>query len=320
VFVKSGIWGLILLFMATPLPARETLFHFPVGCHPNHDCYIFHYVDHDPTSGFQDFAGGRMTSDGHKGTDIAVATYEKMRQKIPVLAAADGVVKSTRDGERDRYRNDGAVTPPGKECGNGVAITHRENYRTHYCHMMKDSVCVVPGQEVHAGQRIGFLGSSGRADFPHLHFAIYHKDQVMDPFASQLWTPPIQYKPYGLIDMGLHHNPLTVREVLDIPPRRHTFSCQDPAMAAWVRVFGVLKGDRERFIFYRNNGEIYRTPMEKTLKKSFKEWFSFSGYRLQSESCPALKGKWRVVYELKRSGDEWEVLGSRTFTLGLSAP
>jgi len=150
--------------------AQEFILKFPVDCQLNRDCYIFHYVDRDPTSGFADFKGGRLTFDGHKGTDIAVKTYEQMRQRIAVLAAAEGVVLRVRDGEIDYQRNQGDIVK-GRECGNGLILSHKWGYKSQYCHLLNNSIVVKPGEKVSTGQVLGFLGSSGKADFPHLHFA-----------------------------------------------------------------------------------------------------------------------------------------------------
>ena len=303
---------IIAILYDTGVLAQEFVLKFPVDCQLNHDCYIFHYVDRDPTSGFADFKGGRLTYDGHKGTDIAVKTYEQMRQRIAVLAAADGVVLRIRDGEIDNYRNQGTIVK-GRECGNGLILLHKRGYKSQYCHLLNNSIVVKPGEKVFTGQVLGFLGSSGKADFPHLHFALYLNDHIVDPFDPNLWNPPVAYKPLGLIDMGLHNRNLELHDVLDIPPRRHMFSWHDSKIVVWVRVYGVLKGDVQRFIFYQPNGQIYHSPIERTIEKSYKEYFAFLGFKIKGKFKSLLKGKWKAVYQLKRSSNPWKILGEKTF-------
>jgi hypothetical protein len=162
---------------------------------------------------------------------------------------------------------------------------------------------------------LGFVGSSGKADFPHLHFALNLNDHIVDPFEPNLWNPPIGYKSFGLIDMGLHNRTLEQYDVLDTPPRRHIFSWNDPKIVVWVRVYGVLKGDRQRFVFYQPNGEIYHSPIERIIEQSYKEYFAFLGYKIKGKFESLLKGKWKAVYQIKKSNKPWKTLGEQTFFL-----
>ena len=54
-----------------------------------------------------------------------------------------------------------------------VAIDHGQGVVSFYIHMQK--VLVKAGQQVKAGEQIGMVGSTGRANGPHLHFSIYCK-------------------------------------------------------------------------------------------------------------------------------------------------
>lgn len=312
-------WSLgILIFLIvghwTVVFAEKIQLIFPVACELSHDCYINHYVDRDPSPGFKDFTGGRLSYDAHKGTDIAISTYARMRSKVAVLAAADGNVINVRDGEKDRFRHEGGY-PEGKECGNGIVIKHQGGYKTQYCHLLEGSVKVAPGQQVKAGDILGYVGSSGNSDFPHLHIQLYANDKIVDPFDPNLWVSPIPYKPFGLIDMGMDIKTLKMKDVLDVAPRRLSFTLEDPLMVAWVRIFGVQAEDQQRFTFYQPNGKIYRSPVVKKFTKPFKEWFAFAGYHIAGRMKPSLQGQWKVTYELKRGVQPWKLLGSYNFDL-----
>lgn len=59
----------------------------------------------------------------------------------------------------------------GDWAGNHVAIKHGDGMTTMSSHM--SSVAVRAGQTVRAGQIIGYVGATGRAFGPHLHFELY---------------------------------------------------------------------------------------------------------------------------------------------------
>jgi murein DD-endopeptidase MepM/ murein hydrolase activator NlpD len=59
----------------------------------------------------------------------------------------------------------------GNWAGNHVAIRHAGGYTTMSSHM--SSMTVSAGQQVEAGQVIGFVGQTGRAFGAHLHFEVY---------------------------------------------------------------------------------------------------------------------------------------------------
>jgi lysostaphin len=63
--------------------------------------------------------------------------------------------------------------------GNVVCIDHGQGVVSFYLHMQKMLVKV--GQVVKAGQQIGNVGQSGRANGPHLHFSLYVNQVATDP-------------------------------------------------------------------------------------------------------------------------------------------
>lgn len=66
--------------------------------------------------------------------------------------------------------------------GNTVAIDHGQGVVSFYIHMQK--VKVKEGQLVKAGEKIGTIGQTGRANGPHLHFSIYCNKVASNPW---LW-------------------------------------------------------------------------------------------------------------------------------------
>jgi murein DD-endopeptidase MepM/ murein hydrolase activator NlpD len=130
------------------------------------------YVDLDPSEGgFQDWNWGGYSYDGHRGIDALIGTFEHQFIGVPIFAALDGIVYSTHDGEPDQN----TVWNPDTT-SNYVGIDHGEGRYANYLHMKQGSVLVEVGQEVKAGEQIGFVASSGYSNWPHLHFESWNYD------------------------------------------------------------------------------------------------------------------------------------------------
>lgn len=89
----------------------------------------------------------------HSGTDIAVP------EGTPILAAADGTVTIAN-----------ALDSWGGSYGYHVKLDHGGGLTTLYAHC--SSICVTAGQQVKAGEVIAYVGHTGRATGPHLHFEV----------------------------------------------------------------------------------------------------------------------------------------------------
>jgi len=63
--------------------------------------------------------------------------------------------------------------------GNLVVITHRLGFESWYAHMSRIAATV--GESVVGGQTIGYVGATGRATGPHLHFEVRHFGTPVDP-------------------------------------------------------------------------------------------------------------------------------------------
>jgi len=90
---------------------------------------------------------------GWNGIDLGAA------RGTPVYAAAGGVVIISRS---NGWWNGGY--------GNYVVITHNNGSQTLYSHLR--SAIISFGQNVSRGQLIGYVGATGRATGPHLHFEV----------------------------------------------------------------------------------------------------------------------------------------------------
>jgi murein DD-endopeptidase MepM/ murein hydrolase activator NlpD len=108
----------------------------------------FGYRD-DPFTGNREF---------HPGIDIS-APYGK-----EVVAPADGLTVFA--GRRFGY-------------GKLVVLEHKFGISTRYGHL--DRIVVKNGQKLKKGETIGYVGSTGRATGPHLHYEVRLNDQPLNP-------------------------------------------------------------------------------------------------------------------------------------------
>jgi len=123
----------------------------------------------------------------HEGIDYGAPTG------TPVWAVGDGQVKQAG-------WNGG--------CGKSVTLKHRNGYETVYCHL--SGVAVSAGKPVSQKQIIGFVGQTGMATGPHLHYAVKRGGVFMNPL--QLKVPrdsPIP--PAGMEDFRAKIAPLRAR-------------------------------------------------------------------------------------------------------------
>jgi murein DD-endopeptidase MepM/ murein hydrolase activator NlpD len=95
------------------------------------------------------------------------------------------------------------------EGGNGVRIRHNSAYQTTYLHLSRFEKGLRKGMKVEQGQVIGYVGSTGLATGPHLHFELAHNGKVMDPlqqkFPSEDPIPPArlaEFKTYAAGVLG----------------------------------------------------------------------------------------------------------------------
>ena len=70
--------------------------------------------------------------------------------------------------------------------GRRVELQHANNYVTTYSHMSGFARGIAPGVRVTQGQVIGYLGQSGLATGPHLHYEVIVNGRFVDPMAIKL--------------------------------------------------------------------------------------------------------------------------------------
>jgi murein DD-endopeptidase MepM/ murein hydrolase activator NlpD len=95
----------------------------------------------------------------HEGMDFTAKTG------TPIYATGDGVVKNA-DNSLSGF-------------GNHIEITHGFGYLTLYGHLSKYKIHA--GQRVKRGDVIGYVGSTGRSEAPHLHYEVHKDGKVVNP-------------------------------------------------------------------------------------------------------------------------------------------
>lgn len=114
--------------------------------------------------GVRRYHNGKYSGNYHKGVDL------KSPQSRPIRAIQAGKIM--------------IATTKFRLHGGTVGIDHGEGVASIYIHQSK--VAVKPGDVVQAGQIIGYVGSTGFAMGPHLHWGLYVNGVPVDP---NIWVP-----------------------------------------------------------------------------------------------------------------------------------
>jgi murein DD-endopeptidase MepM/ murein hydrolase activator NlpD len=96
----------------------------------------------------------------HKGVDFAAPSG------TAIYAAGDGVV--VREGRVSGY-------------GNYIEIEHNPQYATAYGHLSAFARGLHQGERVRQGDIIGYVGMTGTATGPHLHYEVHYQGAQVDP-------------------------------------------------------------------------------------------------------------------------------------------
>jgi murein DD-endopeptidase MepM/ murein hydrolase activator NlpD len=260
---------------------------------------------------------GRLTGDGHAGTDLAIRSLAEMRRGVAVLAAAEGRVAAVRDGMADRSVDAaGRATIQGRECGNGVLVEHGQGWQTQYCHLRKGSLAVRPGDVVAAGQKLGLVGLSGETSYPHLHLSVRRGGQEVDPFrgleggpacglgTAPLWAPEVlerlAYRPLLLTDAGLTDARPDWVEVQEGGHAAATLPATAPLLALWLEAFALEPGDLLNFFVTGPAGEEVLAERRAEAKGQARA-FRFVGRKAPAGGWPPGRYLGRVT--LERAGE-----------------
>jgi len=103
-----------------------------------------------------------------------------------------GVDYSAPHGTAVKATSDGVVEFVGRQNGYGnfIVLRHRDNYTTAYGHLSRFAAGLKPGTAISQGETIGYVGSTGWATGPHLHYEFRVNDVQHDPLTVTLPDAP----------------------------------------------------------------------------------------------------------------------------------
>ncbi len=271
-------------------------FGFPVDCQYGEDCIIQNYVAWGGETP-RDYQCGLLTYPTHKGTDVRILDRATMARGVRIFAAADGVVRGTRDGMADL----GApgidkARREGRECGNGVFITHANGWSSQYCHMKQGSIAVRQGDTVRAGTVLGEVGLSGNTEFPHLHFVVRQNDQVVDPFVgpggrpvcegasgSPVWRADVAqrltYEPVRIFHTGFSGTPVSLESINADTTSPAALPAESSVFLFWTRLIGLAPQYRVRMTVTGPDGATLIDTWLDPVDRHKAQWVSWTGRR-----------------------------------------
>lgn len=115
-------------------------------------------------------------------------TTARLHPVLNVLRAHKGVDYAAPVGTRVRATADGVVRFVGVKGGYGkvVMLEHRNAYSTLYAHLSGFGDRLRPGQRVEQGDVIGYVGMSGLASGPHLHYEFLVNGVHKNPLSESI--------------------------------------------------------------------------------------------------------------------------------------
>ncbi|MDQ6436199.1 M23 family metallopeptidase [Mesorhizobium sp. LHD-90] len=288
-----------LAFVSPRIGLADEGLGLPADCKPGQNCFVQQFADMDAGPGVADPFCGTATYDGHDGIDLRVRSMADVKQGIAVTAVADGAVDGLRDGVPDRLvitEADRAAVA-GIDCGNGVLLDHGGGMQTQYCHMRQGSVTVNKGDQVKRGEKLGEIGASGMAAFPHVHLTARKEGKPIDPMTGRPLSqgclkdgaqPASLFEPDvagalgkggpQLLGAGLAGGPLDYDAlVVDGAPPAATGS--SPNLVGWGWFMNLRKGDRIYISIVGPDGDIFAETMSPPLDRSKAAYSSFTGKR-----------------------------------------
>ena len=141
----------------------------------------------------------------HRGIDFGAPTG------TPIYAAGDGTVEFV--GTKGGY-------------GNYLRIRHTTQYESAYAHISRFAAGIAPGHKVKQGQIVAYVGSTGMATGPHLHYEIIANNEQVNPSS-------VKFKTGNILDgkelLAFRKNMDKIQAQLAITPHKTDLAMADTA-------------------------------------------------------------------------------------------
>ena len=155
---------------------------------------IYRYTDRDGFTDYYDQDGhslrkallktpidGARISSGFGMRKHPILGYSKMHKGIDFAAPSGTPIYAAGNGTIVKIGRNGGY-------GNYVKIKHANGYATAYAHLSKFAKGLKNGSKVKQGDVIAYVGSTGRATGPHLHYEVMVSGSQVNPKDVKLPT------------------------------------------------------------------------------------------------------------------------------------
>ncbi|MBU6149739.1 MAG: M23 family metallopeptidase, partial [Verrucomicrobia bacterium] len=120
---------------------------------------------------------GARVGSGFGNRRHPISGYTKKHEGVDFSAPTGTLVFAAGAGEILKACRSGGL-------GNIVKIRHNNEYSTVYGHLSKFAKGIRPGVKVSQGAPIGYVGQTGHATGPHLHFEVHKNGTKINPMLA----------------------------------------------------------------------------------------------------------------------------------------
>lgn len=156
----------------------------------HHSAYLFTHAN-----GREDYYNqdGKSRKDGFLRSPLAFSRISsgfsmRMHPILGVWREHKGVDYAAPQGTAVKATSDGTVEFVGRQNGYGnfIVLRHGDKYTTAYGHLSAFASGLKPGGHISQGETIGYVGSTGWATGPHLHYELRIDNIHQDPLTVNL--------------------------------------------------------------------------------------------------------------------------------------
>ena len=145
----------------------------------------------------------------------------RMHPVLHTIRAHNGTDYAAKRGSPVRTTGNGTIKYSGRRngCGNEIVIQHTNDYSTRYCHLDKFHSGIKKGKKVIQGETIGYVGSTGLATGPHLHYEFKIGNKHIDPVKLKLPSAePISINLRSDFDTLVENNNMMLKKLESLYP------------------------------------------------------------------------------------------------------